>query len=335
MPKRSERICMLNQEKLKKINPETLKLYHKYLLDMKIRELSEKTIYNYYNDLANWWIYIYDYQDNKSVKEIDDSDISEFIVYCKDQGNNTNRIKRRMSSISAFFLFLKKKRLIDENPMSFIDRPKEGQAVVAQTFLTTQQIQFMREKLQENVEKAKEQRKAKPTQYYEALTMQAYAIFSLTTMARINAIANIRWEQLDFDSRVAKDVLEKEGYLVELFFSEEAKEYLLNLKQYRTENNIEDGGYVFVSAHRKSGSCTPATVSTLSDYCKKIGQMIGVPTLHPHDFRHSGATAYKNAGMSLEEVSVLLNHKSTDVTRRFYIKEDKSKLQANKDKCNI
>lgn len=43
----------------------------------------------------------------------------------------------------------------------------------------------------------------------------------------------------------------------------------------------------------------------------------------------------KNAGMSLEEVSVLLNHKSTDVTRRFYIKEDKSKLQANKDKCNI
>ena len=240
-----------------------------------------------------------------------------------------------MSSISAFFLFLKKKRLIDENPMSFIDRPKEGQAVVAQTFLTTQQIQFMREKLQENVEKAKEQRKTKPTQYYEALTMQAYAIFSLTTMARINAIANIRWEQLDFDSRVAKDVLEKEGYLVELFFSEEAKEYLLNLKQYRTANNIEDGGYVFVSAHRKSGSCTPATVSTLSDYCKKIGQMIGVPTLHPHDFRHSGATAYKNAGMSLEEVSVLLNHKSTDVTRRFYIKEDKSKLQANKDKCNI
>lgn len=111
MPKRSERICMLNQEKLKKINPETLKLYHKYLLDMKIRELSEKTIYNYYNDLANWWIYIYDYQDNKSVKEIDDSDISEFIVYCKDQGNNTNRIKRRMSSISAFFLFLKKKKI--------------------------------------------------------------------------------------------------------------------------------------------------------------------------------------------------------------------------------
>ena len=73
---------------------------------MKIRELSEKTKYNYYNDLANWWNNIYDYQDNKSVKEIDDSDISEFIVYCKDQGNNTNRIKRRLSCISAFFLFL-------------------------------------------------------------------------------------------------------------------------------------------------------------------------------------------------------------------------------------
>ena len=56
MPKRSERICMLNQEKLKKLKTETLKLYHKYLLDMKIRELSEKTIYNYYNELAKWRI---------------------------------------------------------------------------------------------------------------------------------------------------------------------------------------------------------------------------------------------------------------------------------------
>ena len=63
--------------------------------------------------------------------------------------------------------------------------------------------------------------------------------------------------------------------------------------------------------------------------------MIGEPTLHPHDFRHSGATLLKNAGMSLEDVSSLLNHMGTDVTKKFYIKEDKSKLSAEKDKFEI
>ena len=47
------------------------------------------------------------------------------------------------------------------------------------------------------------------------------------------------------------------------------------------------------------------------------------------------ATLLKNAGMPLEEVSVLLNHASTDVTRKFYIKEDNKKLKENKAKYEI
>lgn len=60
--------------------------------------------------------------------------------------------------------------------------------------------------------------------------------------------------------------------------------------------------------------------------------MIGHPTLHPHDFRHSFATLLKNeAGLSLEDVSMLLNHSGVDVTRKFYIKEDTSKVRKLKD----
>lgn len=63
--------------------------------------------------------------------------------------------------------------------------------------------------------------------------------------------------------------------------------------------------------------------------------MIGVPTLHPHDFRHSGATLLKNAGMSLEDVSVLLNHESTDTTKKFYIKQDIRRISSVKNRYNI
>lgn len=58
-------------------------------------------------------------------------------------------------------------------------------------------------------------------------------------------------------------------------------------------------------------------------------------TLHPHDFRHSGATLLKNAGMSLEDVSSLLNHAGTDVTNKYYIKKDTTKIQSAKDRFEI
>ena len=57
--------------------------------------------------------------------------------------------------------------------------------------------------------------------------------------------------------------------------------------------------------------------------------------MHPHDFRHSGATLLKNAGMSLEDVSVLLNHDSTDTTKKFYIKEDTARISSIKSAYNI
>lgn len=125
MPVRSKKICLLDYDKLSKVNSETLKLYKKYEVDMAIRELSKKSIAVYYNDLVNWWMYIYDYQDNRSVKEINEDDIIEFIYFCKQNGNNTERIKHRMASISAFYKFLRKRKLIVENPMDYVDRPKK------------------------------------------------------------------------------------------------------------------------------------------------------------------------------------------------------------------
>lgn len=77
------------------------------------------------------------------------------------------------------------------------------------------------------------------------------------------------------------------------------------------------------------------STGTLNAWCKKIGTMIGVPTLHPHDFRHSGATLLRNAGMALEDVSVLLNHESTDTTKRFYIKQDTARISSLKNRFNL
>lgn len=317
MPERSKRIVLHDEEKLKLINPETLKLMQKYKIDMSLRDLSPKSIYGYEKDLNQWFIFILDHQFNQCVTELNDDDITEFLYFCKQEGNNVERMKRRMASISAFYKFLRKKKIIKENPTEFMDRPKKGMPIVTQTYLTMEQVELMKTKLDE----------------YGDLQLKTYALFSLSTMARVNAIANLKWEQIDFEARQCNDVLEKEGYIVELNFSVEVKELLLALKQERIDKGINDYGWVFYS--RYNTETRPISNGTLLEWCKKIGDMIGVPTLHCHDFRHSGATLLKNMGMSLEDISELLHHSGTDVTSKFYIKKDTTKIKNLKDKFGI
>lgn len=319
----SKKIRFYDEEKVRQINQETMKLWKRYKIDMELRELSKGTQDGYYNDLMQWWIFIFDNQGNQCVTELTEDDITEFLYYCKVNGNNSRRMKRRMSSIAAFYKFMRKKKIIVESPCEFIDRPKKDVDVITQTYLTLEQVDLMRQKLQDNVDSANT-----VLRKHRAMQLRCYALFSLSTMARVNAVSNIVWKNIDYQERLVSDVVEKEGYVVDLYFSEEVSKYLSELQEFRKVNNIDDNGYVFIS---DQGSGSIGTGS-LNKWCKEIGQMIGVPTLHPHDFRHSGATILKNLGMELEEVSKLLNHKSTDVTSKFYIKFDATKLKENKDR---
>ena len=107
MAERSKRIRLYDQDKAQNINAETLQFFQKYQIDMSIRDLSEKTIKQYNSDLMQWFIYMHDNQFNLSVKEATDDDIEAYIYWRKQQGNNVNRQKRIMSSISHLQNFWK------------------------------------------------------------------------------------------------------------------------------------------------------------------------------------------------------------------------------------
>lgn len=313
MAERSKRINLYDPEKLKNINPETLKLFQKYQIDMSIRDLSPNTIYGYITDLQQWFIYMHDNQFNLSVLDCTDDDLNEYFYFRKQEGNNVNRQRRVMSSISAFYKFLRKKKLIKESPTEFLERPKQGQPVVKQTFLTVEQVNELREKLTE----------------YGDIQLQAYIFFGLSTMARVNAMAHLRWEQVDLDERTCTDVLEKEGKVVDLYFSPEVAELLRKMKQEREENGINDYGWVWYTPYITEEECI--NNGTLNDWCKKAGNMIGVPTLHDHDLRHSGSNILKELGMDVQDIAELLHHESTETTVKHYLSKNKKKIKENKD----
>ncbi len=317
MAERSKRICMYDEEKLKNINPETLKLFQKYQIDMSIRDLSPNTINGYISDLQQWFIFMYDRQFNLSVLECTDDDLNEYFYFRKQEGNNVNRQRRIMSSISAFYKFLRKKKLIKESPTEFLERPKQGQPVIKQTFLSVDQVNVLRKKLEE----------------YGDIQLQTYILFGLSTMARVNAMAHLRWEQVDLDERMCTDVLEKEGKIVDLYFSTEVEELLRKMKAEREEKGCDDYGWVWMTPYTSAETCV--NNSTLNDWCKKAGNMIGVPSLHNHDLRHSGSNILKELGMDIQDIAELLHHESTETTVKHYLTVNKKKVKDNKDKFSF
>ena len=104
-------------------------------------------------------------------------------------------------------------------------------------------------------------------------------------------------------------------------------------EKFREDNSINDSGFLFF--YTQNGETESVTTSTLNQWCKKIGDIIGVPTLHPHDLRHSASQICKLNGMSLEDISDALNHKGTEVTRKHYLKMDKAKQKASRDKFGM
>ena len=314
MAERSKRICLYNAEKVKQINPKTLKLFQKYQIDMSIRDLSPNSIKQYTSDLYQWFVYMYDNQFNLSVLEATDDDLNEYFYFRKQEGNNVARQRRIMSSISAFYKFLRKKKLIKESPTEFLERPKQGQPVIKQTFLNVDQVNKLREKLTE----------------YGDIQLQAYIFFGLSTMARVNAMAHLRWEQVDLNERTCTDVLEKENKIVDLYFSQEVEKLLREMKQEREEKGINDFGWVWYTPYITEKECI--NNGTLNDWCKKAGEMIGIPTLHNHDLRHTGSNILKELGMDIQDIAELLHHESTETTVKHYLTVNKKKVKENKDK---
>lgn len=334
MAEKRKYIRYVTKDKLDKVLEENKRHIQKYF-NFKNMNLSDASKASYESDFNQWLVYIHEKYEKGSIDEEDilkmlkDEDgmedmvdlIEDYIAFCVSVlGNNERRIQRRLSSISSFFLYLLKKRRIKSNPLDFIERPsvRAGEKPqITQTFLTQDQVDAIRKELRKLGD----------------LQLELYFELSISTMLRVNAISNIKVDQIDFDSGVITGIKEKEGYIVDGYCSDLTMDLIKKWLHYRKENGIESE-YLFITKY--TGEWNQVSKNTMQTvWTKKIGKLIDVPELHPHDFRHSGSSLLFNKGMSLEDVQELLNHRSPDVTLKHYIKRDTKKLQDQKKKFEL
>lgn len=341
MVKKRKYIRYTTKEKLDKVCDENKRHIQKYFSNKDSKmSLSDSSKTSYRSDFNQFLIFInekynrgsLDYEDILEILEDKKYGekvgmenmvelIEDYIAFCVSVlGNNERRIQRRMSTVSSFFLHLLKKRKITSNPLDYIDRPslKVGEKVqVLQTFLTEAQVAQIREWFEKN----------------DNLQLQLYFELSLSTMLRVNAVSNIRIDQIDFETGIITKILEKEGKLANGLCSERTMMLMKKWMEYRKENGIESE-YLFITKY--GGGWKKVSKNTMQKiWVKKIGEIIDIPELHPHDFRHSGSSLMYNNGMALEDVQELLNHNSPETTLKHYIQRDMKKLQDTKKQFEL
>lgn len=309
-------------ELIEQINPKNILLWKKYLNGK--RSLAESTKMNYTSDMNQFFVFILKNYDNQYIFDIDIDNMADiledFLAMCQSIFENKDRrMARRLSTLSSMYLYYKKKRKIKENPVDLLERPKiqKGIYEIKRVFLTLDQVQKIRKGL-------KEINNTQLTLMFE---------LGLYTMARVNALNNIKLEQINLENKVIENVVEKEGYKVNLFIDDRCLNLIEKWINERKEKGIECD-YLFISYY--DSKYDKVNVSTMkSSWIKKIGAIINEPALSMHDLRHSGSDLRYKAGMSLESVSSALHHLSTQVTKDFYLQKDENKLRAEMDKFTI
>ena len=303
-------VTLRRKEILNKVNQENVELAQSYLKYINISNFEKSTVSTKIQLLLHYLNYIHENLDDKLVTEITVAEIEDYLLYLGKCGLQPNSISEKMNGLSVFYKYLINKGVTMFNPIYYIPKPHKMKTEDNRHFLTREQIEILRDKLEENGDR----------------TLQVYAFFSLSTAARVTAVSSVRWEQIDFEKRMVYKVKEKFSNYCTLIFSDYVRDLLLKLRTEREQNKINDGGWVFPSPTKLyEDNCVEIRhigSGALEKWAHKVGAMCGVPDLTPHDFRRTCCNLLLQKGGDIAITSLVLHHKNISTTLHHYCKKD-------------
>lgn len=262
------------------------------LFMIKKRGLSKETMEGYLRSVKRFMLMV-----NKPLDQVDTLDIEWYLAtYEKRPGqkkkqieNSTYNNERRY--LSAFYTWMRKAKLISENPVEAIEAKKVVRKPI--DYFSREEIIKLRDACVNARERA------------------LIEVFR-STGARVGEIAQIQLEQVNF---LTGDILicgEKGGRYRNLYLDEEARHYYLLYKETRKDNSP----YLFTQSRKPYGQLTKCAYRTA---LKTIGRRAGLTIrVYPHKMRKTLGMDLKNKGVDLGVIQEVLGHASPAVTSLYY-----------------
>ncbi|WP_278959958.1 tyrosine recombinase XerC [Lactobacillus apis] len=274
------------------------------------RHYSKNTVISYQNDLLEAKAF---WQDNGGFdgwKKVTRRDVELFIQNLAERKVARSTQSRKMSSLRSLYRFLTKRKIVKIDPtQTVVLRAKDHKLP---QFFYAPEIKQVFDSLKST----------------EPLTMRNLAMFELfyTTGMRVSEVSELKIEQIDLELKIilVHGKGNKDRYVAFDKQTEEALSNYLNEGRPKLLKNAADTKTVFLNNLGK-----PLTTRGIEYIMQKVFNNAGINgKVHPHELRHSFATAMLNNGADLRSVQELLGHINLSTTQ-IYTHVTMSHLQAN------
>jgi len=280
--------------------------------------LSCNTAASYSSDLLQFAEFLSKYDPSVRPVDIDNVAIRHFIAHLYEKGLSKRSVERKISTLKAFFRFLKKKGIVSTSPASsisyrrtprplpnFIRTPEEAELLV------TTPLEYNRTG----------NRNTKSPRI-KAIRIRDMCIMRFLYGLGIRSVELAMLDTTDIDSDgIVHIKYGKGGKMRVVPMGEKTRKALNQYLSVRNELIKEDRVDVSKSGDTKSTS--PLFVNMIGNristrmiryIVSKYVTRAGMASITPHTFRHSFATHLYEAGADLREIQELLGHANIDTT---------------------
>ena len=284
-------------------------LYLKYL--SAARRLALNTYDKSYRYDLNTFVDFLQKQSIVNLKHIDISTIRDYISWCRKKRLSSRSISRRISTLRGFFKFLLAENLIDSDPTSMIEHPKQGRILpITLTIGEVDALLAVSEKLERGNPLA-----ARNHAMFHLLYATGLRVSELVKLPLVNY--NRHSGNLRVLGKGSKERLvpigEQAGMLLE--------EYLDHIRPRLLHGRTSPS--LFLTMRGKA-----MTRNRYWQILKDIARQAGInKNVSPHAFRHSFATHHLENGADLRSVQLMLGHSDISTTQ-LYTHVERSRLKS-------
>lgn len=275
-------------------------LKNQHLLDLFLdscvaeKGVSVHTVAAYRSDLTQFLTF-YD----QDVSALEPEDVAAFIQSLSSQGIANSSISRKVSALRDFSKFLLSEKIISENPLVFIDKPKRELSLPK--FLTREDIDKMIAAAQSG-DNLSHQRTAVMLKLMYACGLRVSELVSLP----LNCLNSKRGHI------IVKGKGSKERVIP--IAPSAMQSVLIWIKQRHFVLGRKESPFLFPSLHSLSGHLTR---DAFYKNVKKLAVIVGIPQekVSPHVLRHSFATHLLDSNVDLRSLQAMLGHKDISTTQ--------------------
>lgn len=278
--------------------PATIDTSNNYILDLyelkRSLVLKESTMKGYMIVAREFVRYI-----DKPLVQVDKEDVEHYLRIKKREGNTGCSLNNKRRKLNSLFTWMKKSKLIKENPMEEIEHFKEILKPV--DHLAAVEVEQLKEGCKDKRDRA-------------------LLEWMRSTATRKGEIPYVTIDQIDWNTGEVQIYGEKTDTYRTVYLDRVALRYI---REYIEERGLQTGSNQPLFTNMRGNKEKALTKSGIYAEIKRIARRSGLERrVYPHLFRKTTATNIVRRGGNTEEAGLYIGHKPQGVTARHYISSE-------------